>query len=140
MAPLEQVVQFLDVHISESILCRHRWTGPFEAHLWDKDSWNTTQRKKGKQVYVGAYDEEEASARAYDLAALKYWGPATCTNFPVADYEKELQLMKNITKEEYLSSIIRKSSGFSRGISKYQGVARYYFSNRICFTLSTNSL
>lgn len=28
---------------------RHRWTGRFEAHLWDKGSWNPTQRKKGKQ-------------------------------------------------------------------------------------------
>lgn len=26
---------------------RHRWTGRFEAHLWDKGSWNPTQRKKG---------------------------------------------------------------------------------------------
>ena len=23
----------------------------------------------------GAYDDEEAAARAYTLAALKYWGP-----------------------------------------------------------------
>lgn len=28
---------------------RHRWTGRFEAHLWDKFSWNVTQKKKGKQ-------------------------------------------------------------------------------------------
>lgn len=34
---------------SEYIFCRHRWTGWFEAHLWDKSSWNPTQRKKGKQ-------------------------------------------------------------------------------------------
>eukprot|EP00252_Welwitschia_mirabilis_P020270 TRINITY_DN4932_c0_g1_i4.p1 TRINITY_DN4932_c0_g1~~TRINITY_DN4932_c0_g1_i4.p1 ORF type:complete len:114 (+),score=24.16 TRINITY_DN4932_c0_g1_i4:508-849(+) len=28
---------------------RHRWTGRYEAHLWDKDSWSETQNKKGKQ-------------------------------------------------------------------------------------------
>lgn len=32
---------------------------------------------------IGAYDDEEAAARAYDLAALKYWGPGTLINFPV---------------------------------------------------------
>ena len=31
----------------------------------------------------GAYDTEEAAARAYDLAALKYWGPETILNFSV---------------------------------------------------------
>uniref|UniRef100_A0A0D3GA79 AP2/ERF domain-containing protein n=1 Tax=Oryza barthii TaxID=65489 RepID=A0A0D3GA79_9ORYZ len=110
--------------------CRHRWTGRFEAHLWDKNSWNPTQRKKGKQVYLGAYDEEEAAARAYDLAALKYWGPTTYTNFPVMDYEKELKIMENLTKEEYLASLRRKSSGFSRGVSKYRGVARHHQNGR----------
>ncbi|XP_052157460.1 AP2-like ethylene-responsive transcription factor PLT1 [Oryza glaberrima] len=110
--------------------CRHRWTGRFEAHLWDKNSWNPTQRKKGKQVYLGAYDEEEAAARAYDLAALKYWGPTTFTNFPVMDYEKELKIMENLTKEEYLASLRRKSSGFSRGVSKYRGVARHHQNGR----------
>ena len=142
---------------------RHRWTGRYEAHLWDKNSWNEGQNKKGRQgsvviclfflfesvswgdsnffvlwsfdsclciavrgllmkfwietrsvfryglrlelelviscwnrasiglsmcaiVYfwsTGAYDDEEAAAHAYDLAALKYWGAETVINFPV---------------------------------------------------------
>lgn len=31
---------------------RHRWTGRYEAHLWDKLSWNITQKKKGKQGFL----------------------------------------------------------------------------------------
>ncbi|KAA8548009.1 hypothetical protein F0562_004438 [Nyssa sinensis] len=106
---------------------RHRWTGRFEAHLWDKLSWNVTQKKKGKQ---GAYNEEESAARAYDLAALKYWGTSTFTNFPVSDYENEIEIMKTVSKEEYLASLRRKSSGFSRGVSKYRGVARHHHNGR----------
>lgn len=33
--------------------------------------------------YLGGYDMEEKAARAYDCAALKYWGPSTHINFPV---------------------------------------------------------
>ncbi|XP_019185446.1 PREDICTED: AP2-like ethylene-responsive transcription factor At1g16060 [Ipomoea nil] len=109
---------------------RHRWTGRYEAHLWDKLSWNATQKKKGKQVYLGAYDEEEAAARAYDLAAVKYWGTSTCTNFPISEYEKEIEFMQTVTKEEYLATLRRKSSGFSRGASKYRGVARHHHNGR----------
>jgi len=32
--------------------------------------------------------------------------------------------MDKVSKEEYLASLRRQSSGFSRGISKYRGVAR----------------
>ncbi|KAK4756122.1 hypothetical protein SAY87_009879 [Trapa incisa] len=69
---------------------RHRWTGRFEAHLWDKSSWNSIQNKKGRQ------DE----------------------------YKKEMEEMQKLSKEEYLASLRRCSSGFSRGVSKYRGVAR----------------
>ncbi|MFQ6637525.1 hypothetical protein Gotur_013858 [Gossypium turneri] len=106
---------------------RHRWTGRFEAHLWDKGSWNPTQRKKGKQ---GAYDEEESAARAYDLAAIKYWGTSTFTNFPVSDYGTEIEIMRSVTKEEYLATLRRRSSGFSRGVSRYRGVARHHHNGR----------
>eukprot|EP01018_Ginkgo_biloba_P001136 Gb_29561 [translate_table: standard] len=75
-------------------------------------------------VYLGAYDEEEAAARAYDLAALKYWGPGTLINFPVSDYARDIDDMQNISREEYLASLRRKSSGFSRGMSKYRRMAR----------------
>ncbi|XP_061340337.1 AP2-like ethylene-responsive transcription factor At2g41710 isoform X2 [Gastrolobium bilobum] len=107
---------------------RHRWTGRYEAHLWDKSTWNQNQNKKGKQVYLGAYDDEEAAARAYDLAALKYWGPGTLINFPVTDYARDLEEMQNVSREEYLASLrryafCRKSSGFSRGLSKYRGLS-----------------
>uniref|UniRef100_A0A803MAD1 AP2/ERF domain-containing protein n=1 Tax=Chenopodium quinoa TaxID=63459 RepID=A0A803MAD1_CHEQI len=99
---------------------RHRWTGRYEAHLWDKSTWNQNQNKKGKQ---GAYDDEEAAARAYDLAALKYWGPGTLINFPVTDYSRDLDEMQNVSREEYLASLRRKSSGFSRGIAKYRALS-----------------
>nr|XP_015879418.2 AP2-like ethylene-responsive transcription factor AIL6 [Ziziphus jujuba var. spinosa] len=38
--------------------------------------------------------------------------------------------MQTVTKEEYLASLRRKSSGFSRGVSKYRGVARHHHNGR----------
>lgn len=109
---------------------RHRWTGRYEAHLWDKNCWNESQNKKGRQVYLGAYDDEEAAAHAYDLAALKYWGQDTILNFPLPTYEEELKEMEGQSREEYIGSLRRKSSGFSRGVSKYRGVARHHHNGR----------
>ncbi|KAE8709470.1 AP2-like ethylene-responsive transcription factor AIL6 [Hibiscus syriacus] len=72
------------------------------------------------------YDKEVKAARAYDLAALKYWGLTATTNFPISNYSKELQEMKNMTKQEFIASLRRKSNGFSRGASIYRGVTRHH--------------
>ncbi|KAJ0243702.1 AP2-like ethylene-responsive transcription factor BBM [Hirschfeldia incana] len=102
---------------------RHRWTGRYEAHLWDNSCKREGQTRKGRQ---GGYDKEEKAARAYDLAALKYWGTTTTTNFPMSEYEKEVEDMKHMTRQEYVASLRRKSSGFSRGASIYRGVTRHH--------------
>ncbi|THU64480.1 hypothetical protein C4D60_Mb01t26900 [Musa balbisiana] len=102
---------------------RHRWTGRYEAHLWDNTCRREGQKRKGRQ---GGYDDEEKAARAYDLAALKYWGPTAATNFPVCSYSKEIEEMKCLTKQEFIASIRRRSSGFSRGASIYRGVTRHH--------------
>ncbi|KAL1548842.1 AP2-like ethylene-responsive transcription factor AIL5 [Salvia divinorum] len=102
---------------------RHRWTGRYEAHLWDNSCRREGQSRKGRQ---GGYDKEEKAARAYDLAALKYWGPTTTTNFPVSGYEREMEEMKHMTRQEFVASLRRSSSGFSRGASIYRGVTRHH--------------
>ncbi|WJX89448.1 hypothetical protein P8452_71446 [Trifolium repens] len=98
---------------------RHRWTGRYEAHLWDNSCKKEGQSRKGRQ---GGYDMEEKAARAYDQAALKYWGPSTHINFPLENYQNQLEEMKNMTRQEYVAHLRRKSSGFSRGASMYRGV------------------
>nr|XP_029120402.1 AP2-like ethylene-responsive transcription factor AIL5 isoform X2 [Elaeis guineensis] len=102
---------------------RHRWTGRFEAHLWDNTCRREGQKRKGRQ---GGYDDEEKAARAYDLAALRYWGPTATTNFPIKIYGREIEEMKAMSKQEFIASLRRKSSGFSRGASVYRGVTRHH--------------
>ncbi|TVU28515.1 hypothetical protein EJB05_20034 [Eragrostis curvula] len=68
---------------------RHRWSGKYEAHLWDSSCRVEGRRRKGKQ---GSYDTEEKAARAYD----------------VPHYEKELQEIKDLSKEECVTYLRRR--------------------------------
>ncbi|ESQ27931.1 hypothetical protein EUTSA_v10019625mg [Eutrema salsugineum] len=83
---------------------RHRWTGRYEAHLWDNSCRKEGQTRKGRQ---GGYEEEEKAARAYDLAAMKYWGPTSHLNFPPSNYEKEMDELKNMTRQEFVAMLRR---------------------------------
>ncbi|KAI3981450.1 hypothetical protein MKX01_007377 [Papaver californicum] len=111
---------------------RHRWTGKFEAHLWDNTTISETRKRKGKQVYLGGYETEEKAAQSYDLAALKLWGAGAHSklNFPISNYAKEVEEMKDMSREEYINSLRRKSICFARGNSIYRGVTRQHEGRR----------
>ncbi|XP_043723451.1 AP2-like ethylene-responsive transcription factor PLT2 [Telopea speciosissima] len=106
---------------------RHRWTRKYEAHIWDGSQITEGHKRKGKHVYLGGYESEAEAARAYDLTALKYWGPKAMTklNFPIIFYEKELEEMESMSREEFVTSLRRKSICFTRGSSAYRGVTRH---------------
>ncbi|GLJ42109.1 hypothetical protein SUGI_0871960 [Cryptomeria japonica] len=106
---------------------KNKNTGTFEAHLWDNTSRREGQHGNCKQ---GSYDNEENAARAYDLAALKYWGPSAAINFSIGDYGNELEEIKNMSRQGFTSYLRRRSTGFCkrfyRGVFKrfYRGVRR----------------
>lgn len=91
----------------------YRRTGRWESHIWDC----------GKQVYLGGFDTALAAARAYDRAAIKFRGVDADINFHVDDYQDDIKIMSNFTKDEFVYSLRRQNTAAaSRGTSKYRGV------------------
>jgi len=57
------------------------------------------------QTYLGGFSTETEAARAYDRAALVYWGLTGFTNFPKEDYAAELPLLSVLQREEVVSNL-----------------------------------
>ena len=51
----------------------------------------------------------------------------------VETYQKDMEEMEKMSKEEFLALLRRQSNGFSRGVSKYRGVARFFFFFSFCY-------
>ena len=111
---------------------KHRTTGRYEAHFWDRYSASKS-RARGKQVYVGGFCAEEEAAKMYDRAAIVFLGPDSPDlrlNFELEDYLDELPFLIQGSVEERIARLRRKSVGFSRGASKYRGVTRHHSQGR----------
>uniref|UniRef100_A0A453I7W7 AP2/ERF domain-containing protein n=1 Tax=Aegilops tauschii subsp. strangulata TaxID=200361 RepID=A0A453I7W7_AEGTS len=61
-------------------------------------------------------EKEDRAARAYDLAALKYWGVNATTNFPKENYIRELEEMQNMSRQELIASLRRGRAVASLGV------------------------
>ncbi|RWW14144.1 hypothetical protein GW17_00022108 [Ensete ventricosum] len=77
---------------------RHRWTGRYEAHLWDNSCRKEGQTRKGRQGNNSLFLQNPTS-----LILCGCWSQ-------LSTYEKELEEMKNMSRQEFVANLRRSCS------------------------------
>lgn len=82
----------LDNRMSNLRLCSHQENlsrmrtvvgeSGFRGVTRHQNSWKAKIRVNYKRIYVGCFKDKRDAARAYDAAAIKYFGPLARLNFP----------------------------------------------------------
>lgn len=54
-------------------------------------------------LHTGGFATEDEAARAYDRAAIVYYGPNTQLNGKLTDYNHELSTLQNLSREQVVS-------------------------------------
>ncbi|KAG1680602.1 hypothetical protein FOA52_015051 [Chlamydomonas sp. UWO 241] len=121
---LDLAGDFLDTGHSEQLTAKTK--SAFHGLSSDKNNWKARLWDSSMQckVYLGTYDTEAAAARANDRASIVFHGAEAKTNFPLTDYDQELPQLWKMTREDVVAHVLRNSSGFSQGVSKYRGVGK----------------
>lgn len=90
---------------------KHKTTGKFEAHFWDK-TYERPQnavlkkpRRKGKQIYLGGFEKEADAAQAYDKAAVAYLGELAELNYPYEMYAEYLKAIDGMSRDDVIKNI-----------------------------------
>ncbi|CAL5331063.1 unnamed protein product [Camellia sinensis] len=104
------VSSFKDNQLLSPLVILASWTGRYEAHLWDKNCWNESQNKKGRQ---GAYDDEEAAAQRQTASLL-----SRVTTFKIVPRGTEGAVSVEGTIAGLLASILLSFVGYLMGEDK----------------------
>jgi hypothetical protein len=66
-------------------ISRETFSSQYRGVSWNrtKEIWQVVMQDHNRLIWVGAYDEEEEAAQAYDDKALELYGEFATLNFPV---------------------------------------------------------
>lgn len=86
-------LRFVDKYQNQQNRSKQKNTSGYKGVVVRKNrrtKWVAILTVFGKVIYIGAYSDKVEAAKAYDRAALKYFGEYAYINFPKETYEKQV--------------------------------------------------